>query len=160
MIVTDGDFNDASVRRALDTKLPSVMKKTRVTNFMFRDKAKFDIQNPVIGTLYGQLLTNKQKEKEELKKINEAPPIKDLELKKRLDDLTKYNLGIKDDTDDDDDDDDNNNSSSSSGRQREFRSSSNLPPTPPVTPSSTLPTTQRFLLDEVMKKLLKELLKQ
>ena len=160
MIVTDGDFNDASVRRALDTKLPSVMKKTRVTNFMFRDKAKFDIQNPVIGTLYGQLLTNKQKEKEELKKINEAPSIKDLELKKRLDDLTKYNLGIKDDTDDDDDDDDNNNSSSSSGRQREFRSSSNLPPTPPVTPSSTLPTTQRFLLDEVMKKLLKELLKQ
>ena len=27
MIVTDGDFNDASVRRALDTKFPSVMKK-------------------------------------------------------------------------------------------------------------------------------------
>ena len=26
MIVTDGDFNNASVRRALDTKLPSVMK--------------------------------------------------------------------------------------------------------------------------------------
>ena len=117
---------------------------------MFRDKAKFDIQNPVIGTLHGQLLTNKQKEKEELKKINEAPSIKDRELEKRLGDLTKYNLGIKDDNDDDDDDDDdnnNNNSSSSSGRQREFRSISNLPPTPPVTPSSTLSTTQRFLLD-------------
>ena len=123
------------------------MKKPTATNFMFRDKAKFDIQNPVIGTLYGQLLTNKQKEKEELKKINEAPSIKDLELKKRLEDLAKHNLGIKDDNDDDDDDDDNNNSSSSSGRQREFRSSSNLPPTLPVTPSSTLSTTQRFLLD-------------
>ena len=134
MIVTDGDFNDASVRRALDSKFPSVMKKPTATNFMFRDKAKFDIQNPVIGTLHGQLLTNKQKEKEELKKINEAPSIKNFELKKRLDDLTKSNLGIKDDNDDDDDDD-NNNSSSSSGRQREFRSSSNLPPTPPVTPS-------------------------
>ena len=64
------------------------MKKPTATNFMFRDKAKFDIQNPVIGTLYGQLLTNKQKEKEELKKINEAPLINDLELKKRLDNLT------------------------------------------------------------------------
>ena len=155
MIVTDGDFNDASVRRALDTKFPSVMKKPTATNFMFRDKAKFDIQNPVIGTLFGQLLTNKQKEKEELKKINEASSIKDLELKKRLDDLTKYNLGIKDDNDDDGDDDDdnnNNNSSSSSGRQREFRSSSNLPPTPLVTPSSTLSTTQRFLLDSSNEK--------
>ena len=63
MKVTDGDFNDGSVRRALDTKFPSVMKKPRATNFMFRDKAKFDIQNPVIGTLYQQLLTNKQKKK-------------------------------------------------------------------------------------------------
>ena len=142
-IVKAGDFNDASVRRALDTKFRSVLKKSTVTNFMFRNKAKFDIQNPVIGTLYGQLLTKKQKEKEELKKINEAPSMKDLEFKKRLDDLTKYNLGIKVD----DDDGDNNNSSSSSGRQREFRSSSNLPPTLPETPSSTLSTTQRFLLD-------------
>ena len=138
------------------------MKKPTVTNFMFRDKAKFDIQNPVIGTLYGQLLTNKQKEKEEFKKINEAPSIKDLELKKRLVDLTKYNLGIRDDNDDDDDDDNNNNnnsssssSSSSSGRQREFRSSSNLPQTPTVTPSSTLSTTQRFLLDGSNEKVAK-----
>ena len=68
MIVTDGDFNNASVRRALDNKFSSIMKKPTVTNFMFRDKAKFDIQNSVIGTLYGQLLTNKRKEKEELKK--------------------------------------------------------------------------------------------
>ena len=147
MIVTDGDFNDASVRRALDTKFSSVIKKPTVTNFMFRDKVKFDIQNPVIGTLYGQLLTNKQKEKEELKKIDEAPSIKDLELKKRLDDLTKYKLGIKDDDDGNNNNNNNNNNSSSSGRQREFRSSSNLPLMLPVTPSSTLSTTQRFLLD-------------
>ena len=75
--------------------------------------------------------------------------------------MTKYNLGIKVDNDDDDDDDDdnnnnnNNNSSSSSGRQREFRSSSHLPPTPPVTPSSTLSTTQRFLLDGSNEKVAK-----
>ena len=68
MIVTDGGFNDASIRRALDTKFPSVMKKPTARNFTFRDKAKFDIQNPIIGTLYGQLLTNKQKEKKIEKK--------------------------------------------------------------------------------------------
>ena len=95
-----------------------------------------------------------KKKKVELKKINEAPSIKDLELKKRLDDLTKYNLGIKDDNDDDDDNNNNSSSSSSSGRQREFRSS-NLPPKPPVTPSSTLSTTQRFLLDRGNEKVAK-----
>ena len=61
MIVTDGEFNDPGVRRALDTKLPSIMHKPTATNFMFRDKAKFDIQNPVIGTLYNFLLKNKKK---------------------------------------------------------------------------------------------------
>ena len=51
MTVTDRDFNDADVRRALDTKFPSVMNKPTATIFMFRDKAKFDIQNQVLGTL-------------------------------------------------------------------------------------------------------------
>ena len=141
MIITDGEFNDAGVRRALDTKFPSIMHKPTVTNFMFRDKAKFDIQNPVIGSLYNQLLTKKQKEKLELDAIGKAPSVKDIDIQKRLNDISKFNLGIKDnddddDGDDDDDDDDNNNS----GRPQVF------PPTPPSSPS-TLSETQRFLLD-------------
>ena len=63
LIVTDGEFNNAGIRQALDTKFLTIMHKPTATNFMFRDKAKFDIQNPVIGTLYNQLLTQKQKEK-------------------------------------------------------------------------------------------------
>ena len=59
MIVTDGEFNNAGIRQALDTKFPTIMHKPTATNFMFRDKVKFDIQNPVIGTLYNQLLTQK-----------------------------------------------------------------------------------------------------
>ena len=109
MIVMDGDFNEAGVRRALDTKFPSVMKKPTATNFMFRDKAKFDIQNLVLGSIYNQLLTKKQKEKQELDVIGKAPSVKDLDIQKRLDNITKLNLGIKDDNNDDDDDDDNNN---------------------------------------------------
>ena len=47
---------------------------------MFRDKAKFDIQNPVLGTIYNQLLTKKQKEREELENINKVSSIKDLDI--------------------------------------------------------------------------------
>ena len=139
MIVTDREFNDADVRRALDTKFPSVMKKPTANNFMFRDKAKFDVQNPVIGSIYNQLLTNKQKEKKELETIGKAPSIKDLDIKKRLDNLNKFNLGIKDDDDNDDDDDDDNNNNNNTNNL-------SFALTPPATPS-TLSRTQRFLLE-------------
>ena len=58
MIVTDGDFNNAFIRRVLDTKYPSVMKKPNPIDFALKDKAKFDIQNPVIGSLYEQIRKN------------------------------------------------------------------------------------------------------
>ena len=45
MIVTDGKFNDASVRRALHTKYLLVMKKLNPIDVVFKDKAKFDMQN-------------------------------------------------------------------------------------------------------------------
>ena len=51
MIVTDGGFNNASICRGLDTKLPSVMKKTNPIEVMFKDKSKFDVQNPVVSSL-------------------------------------------------------------------------------------------------------------
>ena len=143
MIVTDGEFNEAGVRRVLDTKFPTIMHKPTATNFMFRDKAKFDIQNPVIGGLYNQLLTKKQKEKLELEAIGKAPSIKDIDIQKRLNDISKFNLGIKNDGNDgdDDDDDDNNNNNNDSGiKPLQF------PLTPPTTPS-TLSETQKFLLD-------------
>ena len=72
-------------------------------------------------------------------KISKAPSVKDIDIQKRLDDISKFNLGIKynDDNDDNDDDNDDNNNS---GRPPIF---------PPTTPSSplTLSETQRFLLD-------------
>ena len=52
MIVTDSEFNNAGVRRVLDQKYPTIMGKPTATSFMFKEKAKFDIQNPIIGTLY------------------------------------------------------------------------------------------------------------
>ena len=143
MIVTDGEFNGADVRRALDIKFPSVMNKPTATNFMFRDKAKFDIQNPVLGGLYNQLLTKKQKEKLELDALGKAPSIKDIDIQKRLDDISKFNLGIKDNDDNDDDDDDDDDANISGVNNRGL---SSFFPTLPQTPS-TLSETQRFLLD-------------
>ena len=137
MIVMDGEFNDAGIRRSLDTKFPSIMHKPTATNFMFRDKAKCNIQNPMLGTLYNQLLTKKQKEQLELDAIGKAPSVKDIDIQKRLDGISKFNLGMKDDDDNDDDDDDNN----ATGRRLP-----SFPPTPPSTPS-TLSETQGFLLD-------------
>ena len=51
MIVTDGGFNNASIRQVLDTKFPSVMKKPNPVEVMFKDKSKFDVQNPAVGSL-------------------------------------------------------------------------------------------------------------
>ena len=140
MIVTDSDFNNAAVRHALDQKYPTIMVKPTAASFMFRDKAKFDIQNPVIGGIYNEILTDKQKENKQINKISLAPDVRDLEIRKRLDNLGKFNSGINDD-DDDDDDNNNNNNSSSNHIIPVF-------PTPRTTPSSSSSSIQRFLLGE------------
>ena len=61
MIVTDGKFNNAAVRRALDTKQPLIMKKSNLTDVVFKDKAKFDTQDPILGTLLRQIESQKTK---------------------------------------------------------------------------------------------------
>ena len=80
MIVTDGGFNDATVRRELDLKYPSIMKKPNPIDVVFKDKAKFDKQNPIIGFLVAQVQENKTNEKTILNQINGAPSTKDIEL--------------------------------------------------------------------------------
>ena len=105
MIVTDRRFNNVDIRRKLDKKYPSIMKKPTASNFLFRDKKQFDLQNPVIGGLYNQL---KIRTADQLKLLKTAPKIKDLKIQNALDRLKKFNLnrGAIDDDDDDDDDND------------------------------------------------------
>ena len=43
MIGTDGGFNNAAVRRELDLKYPSIMKKPKPIDRVFKSKAKFDV---------------------------------------------------------------------------------------------------------------------
>ena len=101
MIVTDRKFNNAGIRRKLDLKYPAIIKRPTASNFLFRDKKQFNVQNPVIGGLYNQLQIRTS---DQLKLLRKAPNIKDLKIRNALERLKKFNLnkGAADDDDDDD----------------------------------------------------------
>ena len=153
IIVIAGGFNNASIRRALDTKFPSVMKEPNPVEVIFKDKSKFDIQNSVVSLLIKQVVDNKKKKKKEiLRVLDQAPSIKDLDIEKKIRELKSFNEGRN--NDDDDDDHDNNTGQSPEGNLPllQYPSSSSrrhkpsLPPTPPISPAVSLNATQRFLL--------------
>ena len=163
MIITDNEFNNAGIRRVLDQKYPTIMGKPTATSFMFKEKAKFDIQNPIIGSLYNEVLTDKQKERRQIEEIGKAPSITDLNIQKRLDALKKFEEGIDDDDDDDDDDNNNNNNRGNNNLNDPFARLPDLPdkppgtpppnpglPTPPATPGPS--SIKKFLLDETKDK--------
>ena len=106
MVVTDGFFNNAAVRRELDQKYPTLMKKPNPVNVIFKDKVHFDVQNPIIGSLVAQVSNN---EKAIFKQIKKASSTKDVTISERLEKLKKINKNNNDDDDNDDDDDDGNN---------------------------------------------------
>ena len=126
MIVTDRKFNNAGIRRKLDLKYPSIIRKPTASNFLFRDKKQFDVQNPVIGGLYNQLQIRTS---DQLKLLKKAPNIKDLKIRNALERLKKFNLNMGAPADDDDDDDDN-----IPGLPRGRRDEPPAPPPPPRPP--------------------------
>ena len=135
MIVTDGNFNNASIRRALDTKYLLAMKKPKRIDFVFKDKAKFDVQNPIIGSLFEQITKNNKKEVVR-KLLNASTAQKD--TKTELEKIVEFSRKIRKDDDDVDDDYAFNTAASSS--------------TPVADrcrflPTSSLNDTRKFLLD-------------
>ena len=103
MIVTNGKFNNARIRRALDTKYPTIMRKPNPIDVVFKDKAKFDTQNPVIGKLLSQIQTDKN-DKALQKQLEKAPSIKDLKIAEKLEHLKQFNNDNNNNDDDDNDD--------------------------------------------------------
>ena len=53
---------NAGIRRALDSKYLTIMKKPNPIDVVFKDKAKFDTENLVIGKLLSQIETDKNDE--------------------------------------------------------------------------------------------------
>ena len=115
------------------------MKKPNSIEVMFKDKSKFDVRNPVVGSLIMQVVDNKKKEKEVLRVLDQVPLTKDLNIEKRFHDLKNFNEGRNND-----DDDDNNIGQflsqypSSSSRRNEPL----LPTTPPILPAAPLNAAQ------------------
>ena len=152
MIVTDGGFNDAAVRRELDLKYPSILKKPNPVDVVFEDKAKFDVQNLIIGSLVAQVQENKTNEKATLNQISGAPSTKDIELAEHLAKLRGEKKN---------DNNNNENSNNNGNNFPPFLCSLPQPPTPPSSPpdggdgesdyddeNRNLTPTQRFLLDQ------------
>ena len=54
IITRDGNFNNVGIRLVLNLKGPNLMKKPNPVKLVFKDKAKFDTQNPVISELFNQ----------------------------------------------------------------------------------------------------------
>ena len=90
MIVTDSKFNDASVCRALDLKIPSLMKKSNPVDVVYKDVAKFGTQNPVIGSLLSQIEPGKLTDKKVDEYLNKIPFVKDLEIAAKLKQLKDF----------------------------------------------------------------------
>ena len=144
MVVTDGFFNNAAVRRELNQKYPTLMKKSNPVNVIFKGKVHFDVQIPISGSLAAQV-----DEKTIFEQIKKAPSTNDVTISERLEKLKKFNN--KNNDDDDNDDDDGN-----GARPR-------LPTPPSFTPKNndfdsefdsdhkTLTPTQQFLLDKPQK---------
>ena len=104
-MVTDGFFNNAAVRRELNQKYPTLMKKFNPVNVIFKDKVHFDVQNPIIGSLAVQVSNNEKVIFEQLKK---APSTKDVTISERLEKSKKFNNKNNNDDDDNEDDYGNN----------------------------------------------------
>ena len=104
IIVSDGKFNSAAVRRAFDTKYRSVMKKSNPVDVFFKDKAKFSTQNHIIGTLLtiGTLLKGAPTQIESGKTRNEKA-IENQLTSERLEQLRENNRKNNNDNDGNDD---------------------------------------------------------
>ena len=65
----------------IDTKYPFVMKKSNPVNVVFKDKAKLDTKNSIIGKSLTQIeLGKSENEKVTENQLKGAPSIKDLEI--------------------------------------------------------------------------------
>ena len=61
MIITVVKFNSVAVKWVLDTKYPSVMKKSNPIDIIFKDKVKLDTQNPIVEALLTQIKSGESK---------------------------------------------------------------------------------------------------
>ena len=118
LLVSRGKINDATkVRHEFEKNNADIkffQQNDNPLDILFKEKAKFDVQNPIIGSLLEEINKGKITEKGRIEAVKGAPNPKDLEVEERFNNLfERKKLGPNDNIvppkneDDDDDDDDN-----------------------------------------------------
>ena len=101
LAVSHGKLNEGTKDRHLselnDPKHKYFRQNNNPLDVVYRDKAKFDVQNPIIGDLLKEINKGKLSEEEYFKKTKTAPDIKDLDIKERFDKLFERRDGKKKD---------------------------------------------------------------
>ena len=111
LAVSYGKLNEGTKVRHLselnDPKYKYFRQNNNPLDVVYREKAKFDIQNPIIGDLLKEINKGKLSEEEYFKKTKTAPDVKDLDIKERFNKIfersdRKKNDNFLDDNNDDD----------------------------------------------------------
>ena len=110
LAVSYGKLNEGTKVRHLselnDPKYKYFRQNNNPLDVVYREKAKFDVQNPIIGDLLKEINKSKLSEEEYFKKTKTASDVKDLDIKERFNKIfersdRKKNDNFLDDNDDD-----------------------------------------------------------
>ena len=94
LVVNDGRLNDGTAvchESGLSTTTIFFKQNNNPLDVVYKNEAKFHIQNPIIGSLLKQIDSSKITSKGIKKTLSKAPNPKDIELQNRLNDLKGYN---------------------------------------------------------------------
>ena len=115
LAVTHGKLNDASAVNVSERDNPKYnffKKNDNPLDVVYREQAKFDVQNPVIGSLLKQINRGRLTDENTKKTLDKGPDPRNLDLEERFKKIfdrdDKRDKGVPPDTggsDDDDDDD-------------------------------------------------------
>ena len=119
LLVGHGKINDATkVRHEFERNNADIkffQQNDNPLDVLFKEKSKFDVQNPIIGRLLEEIKKGRITEKDKIEAVKNAPNIKDLDIEEKFNKIferkktgpTDYIITPKNNGDDDDDDDDN-----------------------------------------------------
>ena len=100
LAVSHGKLNEVTKVRHLselnDPKYKYFRQNNNPLDVVYRKKAKFDVQNPIIGDLLKEINKGKLSEEEYFKKTKAAPNIEDLDIRERFDKVFERDARKKD----------------------------------------------------------------
>ena len=100
LAVSHGKLDEGTKVRHLselnDPKYKYFRQNNNPVDVVYREKAKFDVQNPINGDLLKEINRGKLSEEEYFKKTKTAPDVKDLDIKERFNKLFERDTRKKD----------------------------------------------------------------